>query len=98
MPRHAANFKDLTGLKFGLLTVVQFVGNAPISKRAVAAKWKCICVCGKEHMVLGRLLRAGRVKSCGCRRNLPHGRFLPDTDYVEGFESILALPRGGFHK
>ncbi|EAH0379396.1 AP2 domain-containing protein, partial [Listeria monocytogenes] len=52
---------DLTGKKFGRLTVKEFVrsenGNA---------LWKCVCVCGNEKEVLAHNLKRGYVRSCGC--------------------------------
>jgi len=53
---------DLTGQKFGRLTVV---------KEAVQAKkleilWECRCKCGNISTVSRRNLRAGHTKSCGC--------------------------------
>lgn len=56
-------FKDLTGMKFGRLTVIEFVGV--INGRAY---FKCRCDCGNIHIVSGRNLKSGEVKSCGCLR------------------------------
>lgn len=55
---------DLTGKKFGMLTVA-FRG--PNSKNGKAT-WFCKCDCGKDknNPVLGYDLYSGRVKSCGC--------------------------------
>lgn len=56
------NFIDLTGQKFGRLTVIE---------RAYRNKfynwyWNCKCDCGKETTVMGSHLRRGLIKSCGC--------------------------------
>ena len=61
--------KDLSGKKFGYLTVLKRAGStATKSKRAM---WLVRCVCGKEYKAIGQNLtnpnRPG-VKSCGCRR------------------------------
>lgn len=53
---------DLTGQKFHRLTVIAQAGKACNG----AAKWKCICDCGKEREVRGTDLRSGATKSCGC--------------------------------
>lgn len=53
---------DLTGLKFGRLTVTKDVGT---DKRGEAL-WECVCECGNKSVVLGSHLRSGRVQSCGC--------------------------------
>lgn len=53
---------DMTGKKFGKLTVIERVANNS-QNRAV---WKCLCDCGKEVEVNGSYLRIGHTKSCGC--------------------------------
>lgn len=57
-----ARLKDLTGMTFGRLTVLEY--SHKDGKRHF---WKCSCSCdGKEVIVEGGLLRSGRTKSCGC--------------------------------
>lgn len=56
---------DLTGERFGRLTVAEFAGN---DKRG-EARWRCVCDCGNESIVLGSHLRKERVQSCGCLKN-----------------------------
>lgn len=64
-------FKDITGQKFGRLTVLERVENY-----RTAARWKCICECGEISVVLGTGLRNGHTMSCGClnSRNYIHGQ------------------------
>lgn len=62
MSKYHFNFKDIAGIKFGLLTVVEYVGIMT-DKRA---HWKCRCDCGNESIVNGSKLRSGHTKSCGC--------------------------------
>jgi hypothetical protein len=57
-----SNFKDVTGVTFGFLTVTGRAG----SKRNKAT-WSCRCVCGKDVSVTGDALRQGQF-SCGCQR------------------------------
>jgi len=52
--------KDLTGMTFGNLTVIEYA----YSKKY--AYWKCRCKCGEETFVRSSHLIAGAVKSCGC--------------------------------
>lgn len=63
----AANgFKDMTGLRFGRLLVIE---RAPTENRphhATAASWKCLCDCGNVTVLLGNVIRRGNTKSCGC--------------------------------
>lgn len=54
--------KDLSGMNFGILTVISRAG----SNKGGSALWKCICKCGEERIIEGTGLRAGRNKSCGC--------------------------------
>ena len=60
------NIKDMIGLKFGRLTVVNRSKDyiSPSGKHRI--KWHCLCECGNEVDVLGHLLRNGHTKSCGC--------------------------------
>lgn len=53
---------DLTGQRFGNLTVVRFKGF----DKNRQAMWLCHCDCGKTTVVLGGNLRRGKSKSCGC--------------------------------
>ncbi len=57
-------FIDLTGQKFGRLTVIKRAENAKCSN----IQWFCQCECGKQTIVQGGTLRSGRTKSCGCLR------------------------------
>lgn len=53
---------DLTGQKFGRLTVLERVDRNKHGK----VRWLCKCACGNVAVVLGESLRNGRTKSCGC--------------------------------
>lgn len=55
---------DLTGQKFGRLTVVEYCGRVGHS-----SSWRCVCECGKETRSSGNGLRNGTAKSCGCFRS-----------------------------
>ncbi len=52
---------DLTGRKFGRLTVVGRSENIKGQTR-----WNCNCECGKKTVVYGGALRLGTTCSCGC--------------------------------
>ena len=54
-------FIDLTGQKFGRLTVIK-----KLDKRGNEWYWQCQCDCGNLHEVRGSSLRSGVTKSCGC--------------------------------
>lgn len=53
---------DLTGIKFGFLTVLF---KAPSDKGGISY-WNCSCDCGGNKTVSLSSLRAGSVRSCGC--------------------------------
>lgn len=62
--------EDLTGQVFGYLTVVRRAEN-----KYGRTCWLCRCECGKEKEATARDLKAGKVKSCGCRsRDHSHNR------------------------
>src|SRR3990167_6391721 len=62
---------DLTGRKFGRLTVKRLVGYSNHQSR-----WACICECGKIHEAVSGHLKSGEVLSCGClqkENRIKHG-------------------------
>lgn len=56
-------FQDITGIRFGRLTVVKRVPNLPNSSQT---RWECLCDCGKVSYVSKANLMNGNSKSCGC--------------------------------
>lgn len=56
-------FIDLTGKKFGRLTVLERTEEKG-SRSEI--KWQCKCDCGNVVIVRGQYLRSGATKSCGC--------------------------------
>ncbi len=56
---------DLTGKRFGRLTVVSETLVSPNGYN-VALRWKCVCDCGKTTITRGDSLKGGVTKSCGC--------------------------------
>ena len=55
---------DLTGQKFGRLTVVKRTEN-----KGEKPCWLCKCECGNEKVVRGSDLKSGNTVSCGCLRS-----------------------------
>lgn len=55
---------DLTGRKFGRLTVIENAGR----DRHRCVLWRCRCECGCETIVTSSHLISGFTKSCGCYR------------------------------
>jgi len=56
---------DLTGQKFGRLTVIR---RSYPNGNSGEPRWLCKCECGKETVVKGACLRKGEIRSCGCLR------------------------------
>lgn len=60
---------DLTGKKFGKLTVIKRAEN----NKNHQTMWLCKCDCGNEKIILGNNLKNNTTKSCGClRKNFNH--------------------------
>lgn len=57
------NFIDLTGRKYGKLTVVSYSET-----RRKLIYWDCVCDCGNTSIVYGGSLKMGYSKSCGCNK------------------------------
>lgn len=57
-------FIDLTGQKFGRLTVVKRAEN-----KGREVRWVCECECGNYCIVLRSSLKTGQTRSCGCLKS-----------------------------
>jgi hypothetical protein len=75
--RKKNGFKDLTGLKVGRWTVI----NSTVKQSKNGEYyWLCKCDCGNEKEVIGKSLRAGTSKSCGClHKDFISSRIFPDN-------------------
>ena len=69
---------DLTGQRFGKLTVV-----APAENIGRRTAWRCRCDCGGEAVAKTVHLRAGKVTSCGCAKEA-HSADALGLHYVNG--------------
>lgn len=61
---------DLTGRKYGKLTVLKLIEYKPNSH----SKWLCKCECGNEHIASHSNIVSGHVRSCGCMRTIHGGK------------------------
>lgn len=87
---------DLTGQKFGRLTVLLDIGRTERGQ----VIWQCACSCGGSKNVPAWSLRSGTVKSCGCLktqvrnawhhafRNQKRGNFTPGGS-IEDLEDLV---------
>ena len=55
--------KNLTGQRFGKLTVIEKSDRRTKSRGVI---WKCRCDCGNETFIASTCLMQGKTKSCGC--------------------------------
>ena len=69
MPRHAPNKLDLSGKRFGKLTVIEEAQPyiAPCGQKQT--RWLCKCDCGNSTVATVSNLHGGHNVSCGCYRN-----------------------------
>jgi len=69
-----SKFIDLTGQKFGRLTVIKRVEN----DKRLKASWQCKCVCGNIKSILSQSLISGKTKGCGCLNSTHHMTKTPE--------------------
>lgn len=67
IPRH-----DLSGKRFGKLTVVNYAGYKTGKTGIHYHLWNCKCDCGGEKVATSRDLESGHTQSCGCISHAPH--------------------------
>ena len=77
---NSGKYIDLSGKRFGRLVAIEKVDVD--TKRG--AYWKCQCDCGRETIVMGRSLRTGATKSCGCLHDEVSTRRIVDRNTTHG--------------
>lgn len=66
---HLARRKDLTGQKFGKLTVVEMLYNYKRKKGGQPVTYcRCLCDCGNEVIRQAQKLKTSKLPSCGCAK------------------------------
>lgn len=79
------NYYDLSGKKFGKLTVKKFAGyHFEKSRKKNVSKWLCECECGGSKIIKRHLLIKGNTKSCGC---LVVAKYKIDEKYFEKIDT-----------
>lgn len=86
-----AKLIDETGKRYGYLTVIQRAENTKEGR----AVWLCKCDCGNEVKVLGKHLRSGNTKSCGCYKKERPGMRADLTGKRFGRLLVLGEPQVG---
>jgi hypothetical protein len=92
--------EDLSGMKFGRWTVIEF-SNYDENRNL---HWKCKCDCGTEKIVRGAEMKSGKSQSCGClmREATHEKRFIDLTGkrfgklIVIGIDHINKKAKGGY--
>ena len=90
-------FVDLTGQRFGCLTVLS-LGEVLASPGARSARrmWQCQCDCGNLTEVRANNLRSGNTKSCGCMRRDQPARSAKRLDLTgQRFGHLIRFPAEG---
>ena len=59
-------FEDLTGQRFGRLTVIERAENQYTAGGNSKVMWRCHCDCGNEKNIGSGELKSGDTRSCGC--------------------------------
>lgn len=83
-------FQDLTGRKFGRLSVVAYAGKSGHNQA-----WSCLCECGATSRVLASNLLGSVTRSCGCLHreatgdaHRTHGRTATSEYHI--YQSMIA--------
>lgn len=86
----AALTDDLTGQKFGFLTVKYRNGSMKrLNQSGQAAIWHCECECGQELDVPGWCLKNGDYSSCGCKKMSKYELYV--SQYLESVGYVLGV-------
>ena len=89
--------RDLTGEKYGKLTVVKYIGTDNFNR----STWECQCDCGNVKEVLSKNLINSKTRSCGCSvikyRTTVRGENHPKYKCLIGFRygRLLVIGLGG---
>lgn len=87
-----ARYEDLTGRRFGLLTVIK-KADEPVNRYAA---WRCRCDCGGEITVSSKHLKRETKTNCGCiPKKTAHNGTIPEdlTGRVFGRLEVLSRDR-----
>ena len=76
---HSRKKLDLTGQKYGHLTILE-----PAENIGGRTAWRCLCDCGQEVVVKTCHLRNGHTKSCGCLSSKENPQSALGLTYIDG--------------
>ena len=84
-----SRLKDLTGMKFGKLTVVGIDHKEKRKNGSTRIYWYCLCDCGNITIIDGEHLKSGNTRSCGCLNHTP--RFEDLTGEIFGRLTVVGV-------
>lgn len=93
-------YKDITGLRSGLLTAIRYIGTSNLSSRS--ALWLCKCDCGNFCEKPRQSLTSGTVKSCGCIKSSYGEKIVEEIlknkniEYERDYKFLDCLSPNGF--
>lgn len=74
---------NIIGNRYGMLTVIERADDYILKNGKIKTRWKCLCDCGNEIIVMKNALSSGTTKSCGClRNNINSHRLKKNNKYV----------------
>lgn len=86
-----SRYKDLTGQKFGRLTVISYQGN----DKHRNALWLCECECGNKIIKTARYLYHGKTISCGCwQKEIAQNMGKNNLKYPNAIPRLLSIWNG----
>lgn len=81
---------DLTGQKFGELTVIK----KSKTRKSNRIAWDCKCSCGNETIVITSHLTSGHTRSCGCLHKKAASKMNPAIDITnQRFGKLIAIKK-----
>ena len=91
---------DIKNKKFGRLLAIKQVGKNKYNR----AMWLCKCDCGNEIIIIGRSMRVGDTRSCGCllketatklavdnKFNFKHGDRIRDGNRISEYSIWISM-------
>ena len=69
---------DITGRKFGRLTVLDYAGSG---------RWTCRCECNEVSSISGKDMRSGNTQSCGCLAIERASKLARERNWQHGYAS-----------
>lgn len=91
------SFQDLTGQRFGMLTVIRRATNQVGPAGHHQTRWLCQCDCGSEPKeILAVHLKSGKIRSCGCIRGelITQKKRQPPRDIIDCGEYMYFETKG----